>query len=374
MFHFRNLWEHSNPLYPAELRILGLRILPGRFDASVFVNHGWSPRAFSKMLLSDDAQDFSIFSINTQFGVPLWLAMLVPVVLSARRKLKLVDWLPAALFVIYPLASVLLYFLIVPFWSEHRLLFPVYYLLLGGFGWSLHLLARERGELAGDVAAAVMGLGFLGHAFFFMMYSSAPLLLFVAAGVVGLMLANYPRLLEWMGRRPWVVPAAAAAVLVVTSSWWFPWLAQQRMANRSSNYAARYGGLGAAWTGLDEHTEGKPATIAYTGTSLIYPLFGPKLANRVVYVPIHPHDQPGSIALAKEPDIYRQLAEARRKEADESFWLEQFKQEQVDFLIVVRDRKLDDLLIERTFAAHHPELLRLIYPGQDVWVYVVQRK
>jgi hypothetical protein len=369
-FHFRNLWEHGNPLYPAELRVLGLRILPGRYNTSVLVNHGWSPRAFSKMLFSDDV----LFAMNTQFGGALWLAMLVPLVLAARRKLTSADLLSAALFVVYPLLCVLIYFTVVPFWSEHRLLFPVYYLLWGGFGWSLNLLMRGRGALVRDIGAGGVGLGFAGHAFFFLLFSKVPLLLLVAAVVVGLVVANYPRLLAWMSRWPWAVPVAAAAVLAVSSPWWYPDLARERAINRDSNYPQRYGTEGAAWTGFDEYTADKPATIAYAGTSHIYPLFGPKLANRVVYVPIHPEDHPGPVTLTSHRTIYQELAHERRKKSDEGYWLEQLQAGQVDYLLIVRSDKFDDPLIERTFAAKHPELFRQIYHEQDVWVYAVRRK
>lgn len=369
-FHFRNLWEHGNPLYPAELRVLGLRILPGRYNAAVFVNHGWSPRAVSRMLLWDDAP----FAMNKQFGPVLWLAMLVPLALAARRKLTAADLLPAVLFVVYPLVSVLIYFVVVPFWSEHRLLFPVYYLLWGGFGWSLHLLTRGRREFACEMAAAVVGLGFVGHAFFFLLFSKVPLLMFVMAAIVGLVVANYPRVLAWMSRWPWAIPAAASAVIAVSSPWWHPGLARERAVNRNSNYAQRYGFEGAAWTGFDQYTAERPATIAYTGTSHLFPLFGPQLANRVVYLPIHPHDQAGPVTLTDDGEIYRQLARSRRKEADEGYWLEQLKAKEVDYLLVKKDVKFDDPLIEREFAANHPELLRLIYEEKNIWVYEIQRK
>jgi len=42
-----------------------------------------------------------------------------------------------------------------------------------------------------------------------------------------------------------------------------------------------------SWAWLNEHVSG--ATIAYSGNNLPYPLFGPRLANRVYYVNIDHH-------------------------------------------------------------------------------------
>ncbi len=369
-FHFRNLWQHGNPLYPAELRVLGLRILPGRYNASVLINHGWSPGALSKMLLADAES----YAMNRQFGVVLWLAMLVPLAFLALRRLKPADLLPTILFVFYPLASVLVYFAVVPFWSEHRLLFPVYYLLWGGLGWSLHLLTREANELTQNLATAAVGAAFVAYALFFLLFDEVPLLLLVAAAVVGIILANYPRVLAWNWRLPWAVPAAAAVALVVSSPWWYSELSRQREQGRGSAYVQMYGPLGKAWNILTELTAEKPATIAYSGNALVYPLFGSQLANRVVYIPVHPRDQPQPVTLTGAETIYRQLALQRRGETDEEFWLEQLRAEKVDYLLLASDPKFDSALIEQTFATRYPQLLRLVFEQERVRIYAVPRQ
>ncbi|MCE9526030.1 MAG: glycosyltransferase family 39 protein [Planctomycetales bacterium] len=236
-FHWHNLWKHGNPLYPAELRMLGMPILPGRYDASVLRNHGWSLAALGKMLLWDS----EAYAMPKQFGGILWLAMGTTLGMLALRRLRREDVLPSVLFVFYPLASVLVYFAVVPFWSEHRLLFPVYYLLWGGLGWSLQLLTRERTETIRELAAGVLGLMFVAHACFFLLFDEVPLLLLVAAAVLGIVMANYPSILKWIGERPWVIPAATMGVLIISSPWWYTDLARQRAKGRGSAYAQMYG-------------------------------------------------------------------------------------------------------------------------------------
>jgi len=367
-FHLRNLWQHGNPLYPAELKIAGLQILPGRYNTSVFINHGWSPVAFSKMLLHDTES----FAINLQFGIVLWLAMLVPPAMFVRRRLRALDLLPTVLFVLYPLASVLAYFAVAPFWSEHRLLFPVYYLLWGGLGWSLHLLTREATQPSRELAAALVGLAFAVYALLFLLLSQVPLWLLGGAAAVGIILANYPRLLALLGRQPWAVPSVAVVLLAISSPWWYPNIARERGQTRAPAYARIYGPQGEAWNRLAELTARKPATIAYSGNALVFPLFGPRLANRVVYLPIHAHDKPGPVQLSGNESIYMQLARQRRGEQDEQYWLQQLREYNVNYVFLVNDPKCDGVETERSFAANNPQLLELVFEQETVWIYAVR--
>jgi hypothetical protein len=337
----------------------------------VFISHGWSPAALAKMLFADpEGEQFAMYK---QYGIVLWPAMLVPLALLVLRKLKAGDFLPTVLFVFYPLASIVAYFAAVPFWSEHRLLFPVYYLLWGGLGWSLTLLTRERNELVQNLVAAAVALAFIASTLFFLIPNEVPLGVLVAAGIVGLVLANYPRVLEWNWRLPWVAPAIFAVGLLISAPWWYPELSQQRERNRASTYAQYYGPQGEAWNRLAELTAKKPATIAYSGNALTYPLFGSRLTNRVVYLPIHPQDQPGPVTLTKGNSIYLQLSRQRRAEAEEKFWLEQLREQRVDYVLLVSDPKFDGVEAERRFAAHNPQLLKLKFEQKGVWIYEVQR-
>lgn len=367
-FHFRNLVRHGNPIYPAELSIAGIPLLPGRYNAAVFINHGWSPAAFSKMLLYDTESH----AMNRQFGIVLWLAMLVPPIMLILRRLKTVDLLPAVLLVIYPLASIVIYFAVVPFWSEHRLLFPVYYLLWLSLGWSICLLTRETGEVAGQLVSAALGVACVVYALFFLFFDEAPFWLLGCGGAMGIVLANYPRLLDLAGRKPWAIPAVVVVLFAIGSPWWYPQLKAQRVLASQSAYARMYGPQGEAWSRLIGLTADRPATIAYSGNALIFPLFGPQLANRVVYLPIHPHDQPAPIQLGRKESIYLQLARQRRTERDEKYWLEQLQKQRVDYLLLVNDPKFGGVEAERTFASHNPDLLHLVYEQDGVWIYAVR--
>ena len=68
-----------------------------------------------------------------------------------------------------------------------------------------------------------------------------------------------------------------------------------------------------------------------------------------------------------------QLSRQRRTQADEKYWLEQLREQEVDYLLLVHDPKFDGVQAEREFAAHNPRLFRLIFEQKDVWTYAVQR-
>ena len=174
------------------------------------------------------------------------------------------------------------------------------------------------------------------------------------------------------GQRPWAVPGVVVALLVVSSPWWYPNLAEERARARNSTYAQMYGSQGEAWNRLAELIAGKPATIAYSGNALIFPLFGSQLANRIVYLPIHANDKPGPIQLNGKETIYLQLARQRRAEHDEQHWLEQLRENNVNYLLLVNDPKFAGVEAERNFAAHNPQLLQLIFEQERVWIYAVR--
>lgn len=371
MFHLRNLWVFGNPLYPAELKVAGLRLLPGRYDPSVFVNHGWSLSTLMKMLVHDD----QLFAMKQQFGAVLWLAMLAPLSQLAFRRLKGPDLLPASLFVIYPLASILIYFAVTPFWAEHRLLFPVYYLLWGGLAWSLHLLTRSGTESNAEWLSAGVGAGFAAFAVFFLFYDEVPFWLLGIALVLGVIIANYPALFEKAWKKRWLALAVALAIAIASSPWWHPPLARKRAEARATAYPKPdfYGPQGEAWNHLAELTAGKGATVAYAGNALTYPLFGPRQTNRVVYLPLHPQDRPTPIELTSAPSIYLQLARHRREQVDEEYWLGQLREQNVNFLILVDDPTLGGVQPEQSIAARHPELLPVVFKKEIVTIHAVKR-
>ena len=123
----------SDPMYPAQIRLAGLELLPGLYNSSVLIDHGWSTASLFRMLVHDRGY----FAMSWQWGLPLWIGSLFTVVLGLmRRKLPFSRFLAGGLF---PIVASVVYFALVPFWEQHRLLFPVYYALWLG---AAHALGR----------------------------------------------------------------------------------------------------------------------------------------------------------------------------------------------------------------------------------------
>lgn len=373
-FHLRNLVQFGNPLYPADISLLGIRVLPGLYDMSVFVDHHWSLAAISDLFF----QGRETFALRFYVALPLWLAMLGNLLLHVRRKKIEADVLPLLLFVVYPMVCVLLYLAFTPFWREHRLLFPPYYLLWCGAGMWLASWAQveesqypsrfERTRFS-TMALATVYFIYAAVFLFFDEPSDVSVLLAVVVGVVLGRSANWTR---WFGRAIPALPCVVLFVAILSSHWWYAGYLAEREGARRHFYGVVYGPSGEAWNAIEDLTAQQPATIAYSGTALIYPLYGNSLANRVVYLPIHPDDQPHSIELNEAELIYLQLARDRRRQVDEAFWLAQLKEEGIDYLFLVEDPELAGVQAELTIAAQHPQLLVPIFRSEGVHIFKVE--
>jgi hypothetical protein len=367
-FQLRNLWEFGNPLYPARLSLAGLSILPGRYDPSVFVTHGWSPDALYMMLFND----LETFSMRSQYGGLLWLALLVTVVHLARRRLRSGDAVPTILFVCYPLAAVIMYFAVTPFWREHRLLFPVYYLLWGGLAWSLCLSARGLdGRWANRLSATVAAVTVF-HTLAFVFFDEVPLWLAGGVAALGVVLGNYPQLWAHRGRMR-LAGVVLFGLAAVRAFWCHADYVKQREAVRAEFYSHAYAVQGDAWNRIAEETANRPATIAYSGSAVVFPLFGAKLQNRLVYLRLDPDDQPQPIELTGSASIYLQLARQRRSKVDEAYWLNQLRENRVDWLYLVDDPALGGVQAELSLAAAHPRMLQPIFQEGNLFLYRVHR-
>ncbi|MCA9129071.1 MAG: hypothetical protein KDB22_18415, partial [Planctomycetales bacterium] len=365
-FFLRNVWETGNPLFPADFTILGMAILPGLYDASVFVDHGWSPTALAKMLFWDS----ETFAMKAQFGTLLWSALITNVVFIWKRGFRASDRLPCLIFVIYPLAAVIAYFSLVPFWAEHRLLFPIYFLLFGGLGWCLIVSGEELGDRRSWVA---IGLGVFCclQTAVFVLLDEVPFMLVCIAGIFGLVLGNFPKWIEQWRETFWMIPASVLLGAAFSAAQWYPVFEQKRREARGEWYPREYSELGRAWNLVDRLTDSKPATIAYSGDALIYPLFGKQLANRLYYIKLHLGDRPQPTQLIADESIYLQLSRQRRKNVDQEYWLEQLRERKVDYLFLRDQASLGGVGPELSIIESSPELFEPIFQQGEVYLFRV---
>ncbi len=365
-FYFRNWALHGNPLYPAQVSIAGGTIFPGLYDASVLVDHGWAPRVFFRTLVHDD----NAFAPKWRFTVLLWLGFAFSLVLLAARRGRSRRGRAAALpSVLFPILALLLYFAFVPFWHQHRLLFPVYYALwlalagaLAGFG---RLWPRPRAR-----SAVKWGLLLMVAVNLAVMAAKRPE--FWLAGPVAALLAflgrpprSSARLLRW-------APAALLLLTAVTAPAWYPAYRAARERRRIKVYAgiSSYEGEGRMWADLDRMAakgrgRGRALTVAYVGTPHIFPLFGPRLQNRVVYVPASADDRPQPVKLRRGDSPRLMLARARRARFDEAFWLRGIERADVDLLCLVNDPKVGGIADELAAIRRHPRRFKLLFRSES---------
>ena len=361
---------YGNPMYPASIALGPVPLFDGLYDSSVLIDHGWSMDALRLMLVRADGAPFAVNPPTSMF---LWLGAAISLLAARRHGRSGNRWSRLAVTVLFPLAATLLFFAVVPFWREHRLLFPVYYAFWLAAGNALAILQRRfrsqrRASMivpAGMLLLLVMQLVKLGP-----MIPGWSLLL----APVMLVLAALNR--QALSRRRLIGGVAAALVVAAAAVvFCYPTYRDQRLAKAKSLYPLAYGPAGAAWVHIDDlTTEQGGLTIAYTETPIIFPLFGQKLQNRVLYIPLSADDRPQAIDLQPGDSIYRRLAQTRRRRVDEAFWLAKLAEEDVDLLYLADESMHSGTArAELDIINRHRDRFELLFQADTVLVFRVRK-
>jgi hypothetical protein len=290
---------------------------------------------------------------------------------------------------VYPVLAAGAYFALTPFWTEQRLLFPVYYCLWLAAAYVSGVGTSRAARQVRMAVTLLLVLAFGLDQFLFWLEASWQwVMVFLAAAAA---LIRWPR---HVGRR-FVLPgvALAMAVAAATAPLWYGPFRQQRLEIRQGAFQREYKQMGAGWQVIEHFTAGKGgADVAYAGTPIIYPLFGPDLSNRVHYVPLSEQDRPRRTPLRAElgpgeptfeaPGVLvgLQLSRQRRAIVDEAYWLAGLKRRHVGALYLVDQTSLGGVKQELGVIARHPERFELIFraggsgegASQDVYVYRVK--
>ena len=367
-FYLRNWFVHGNPLYPAEIGIGGVTLFAGLYDSSVLIDHGWSLSAFGKVLFHEGDPGVA-FAFRLPFGGLLWLGFLASATLLLARFRSRASWPVLAATVVFPLLSIALYFAVTPFWRQHRLLFPVYYALWLAAASGLALIEALGRRLPAVVLSCLLA-GFLFVQLYMMGFwdHGESWALAIAAGLVGCI--RWPR----QAFRRVLAPVAGLALVLAaaTAWWWYPAYRARRHPVREHLYARYYGPQGEAWNAVERLSRaGRPLTVAYAGTPLTFPLFGSRLANRVVYVPISGEDKPTPVSLKRGDSIYLRLARQRRASADDQFWLDGLRRERVDLICLVNDPNRGGAEPELGMIIRHPDMFEPVFSQEGVHLFRV---
>ena len=371
---------YGNPMYPTRIALGSMTLFDGLYDSSVLIDHGWSLDALRSMLVRSDGP----LGFNPPISVILWLGVAVSLLAAVQRlrerrgKGALTHWTRLAATVMFPVTAVVLFFAVVPFWREHRLLFPVYYAYWLAGAYALAVLQRRlRDHGQAHTTAIVPGtllplfvLMLIGKMVAFGLFSQA---LFWVLVPIALLLAVARRLVV-SRRRGAAVTLAGLALAAVAVTLSYPAYSAQRRAVSQLHYPGLFGARGRAWVAVAKlNAEPGGQTIAHSGDAIIFPLFGRRLQNRVLYVPIHPDDRPQPVTLERGDVILTRLARARRRRVDPDFWLAQLAERNVELLYLVDDPNQGGVSEELEIIARHPQRFRRLFQDGNVYLYRVHR-
>lgn len=285
-WYLRNWAIAGSPIYPSTVTLAGVTIARGAFDRTAMLNTVFHTRDLALFApMAAHAVGPALTLVWIPFAIAGWIAM-------GRR-----GWWPAGVLVLLPLLIVPLEWLVVPVNTDSRFLMPAVGPALLPLAFAFPRLRWGRTAVHILYGAAMIWLIVGVHAelpaklpWFMGGWLALDGLLappFLAAGA-GVALALALAVLWWGSRRrpaqllPLTAAAIAVAACVLT-------VAVDRCAPDACAYLdttspfIRPNYL-AAWDWIAANVHG--ATIAYTGINLPYPLTGPRLTNRVMYVNI----------------------------------------------------------------------------------------
>lgn len=378
-FFWKNLVQYGNPVWPGTLKLGGVTLFDGLFDYSVLVDHGWAWSAIGP-LVWDGMDEVSFVSLPA--SAILWGGWLGSAALTFhRRGVRARAWTRAACCLYFPLAVVVLVLATVPFYTEPRYMFPTFYALWLSVANALAQLIRLRRQgLSALLPAVCLLLVCVAVLPFVVHFASSPVfwVVLVALGVAAWSLT--PQLRRRYGKLALAGVGGMCALLALLGPTWYPSYRAQRTELRADRYTTFYPKHGWAWVGIDELSAEQPLTVAYAGTPMIFPLFGPRLRNRVVYVPVSAEDKPQPVDFSDKPaDLppylwaHQGVAVARRQVVDDAFWLEGLREREVDLLYLAADPFRGGIEAELGMIARNPQRFELLHAEGDTHVYRVLR-
>ncbi|MCA8920492.1 MAG: hypothetical protein KDD82_01715 [Planctomycetes bacterium] len=369
-FFWKNLFVYGNPVWPGTVKVAGVTVFDGLLDYSLL--DGWSGADLRRLLLRGDG----VHELPGRLGAVLWLGSVASAVLLVARRQRRGAWSRAACCVWVPGALALLLVAAVP--PEPRYVFPVWYALwLSLANASAQGVRLRRRELSaiGPALCLVLLLGAhptvsrLAPTFDFWVVTAV--FAVPSALLTPLLWARYRRLAAAGG-------LALVGLLALLGPTWYGTFREQREALRAEAYTQYYPDHGAAWVALDQLSAERPLCVAYAGTPLVFPLFGPRLRNRVVYAPLSADDHPQPVDLADRPDDvpqwlwpHLQVAVVRRRRVDDAYWLAKLAELEVDVLFLADDPFRGGIAQELGAIGRNPGRFELLGAAGGTSVYRV---
>lgn len=386
----RNVWLTGNPIYPLQVNLFGIELLPGWYDREAMRRSGYHVDVANwRYLLS---------RLSTVVDLRLsvaWVFAFFGVVWAAFRK----ELLPSLLFLL-GLVLAAIYWFVIPYNTQERFLLPSLALTLVPLAVVLSQWPWLHWPIAGLLAWHLFtpswyltaDLSFETKGIVVLPFAHSPLSqgsLRAAAGIpAGLAVALLFCRTSWRGR--WIAGAIAVSVGVFITCWPLLQVIRRQPAAGfypSTDFASR---LLPAWLALDAASQPEGANVAYAGTNLPFYLLGSHRTNRVQYVNIagapgwQMHDFArqrraqgiGSTSIDPWPNWHRD-------NGDYVTWLKNLRAAGIDYVFIARENQharldaaaLPPYPIEYEWARTHPETFErvgpdIVAPGGEFWAMV----
>jgi len=127
---------------------------------------------------------------------------------------------------------------------------------------------------------------------------------------------------------------------------------------------------------VTEHIDGDIGLIAYAGDAVMYPLYGRRLDNKVIYLPLSAGDQPQPVELqpgtggGEMPEI---LAKARRKKVDAEYWRLQLENSGAEYLYLHDNPSRGGVSQELALIRSQPHRFQKLFAENGVYLFRFRR-
>jgi hypothetical protein len=373
-FYLRNLFTFGNPFYPGTVRLLGIQLFPGLYDTGNLVKHGWTGDAFRKMFFHSSGDSFGLL---WPYAVFLWGGFLAAAFTLIPRWKK--ETRRFCLACVFPATAIILFLLLVPYWYDQRHLLPIYYSLWLSAGIGLSCLCRrvpgKRAAMIRTVFQTVLAVLFLAQLFVLCVWLED---WFYYSLVIAIFLAWKTQRFNSKGKNKLIAATIAIGLALFVMGFFWHDYQSRRSEARYRIYAKYYCASGKAW-GLIEQirsASGKRLLIAYAGDAVMYPLYGRRLDNKVIYLPLSAGDQPQPVELqpgtggGEMPEI---LAKARRKKVDAEYWRLQLENSGAEYLYLHDNPSRGGVSQELALIRSQPHRFQKLFAENGVYLFRFRR-
>jgi hypothetical protein len=363
-WYLRNLVLMHDPLFPADVKLLGVRVFTGLFGTER--DQQLRSAGGIRQMLSSTYHSLPVLLLVAL--AVTWCAACV----AAGRSLLRDPMRRAALL---GSAATLLLFLVASPHHEVRYLFP---LIVLWFDSATLAITRWIPTTGGKLAAAALLAGVSTATSFDLNVVHRILPFAISAGVfaavgVGLamLLARQPRLR---------IPTLATALLATSAGIYIFWHAYLGQSANLSTYiwTEAYPSDGTAWAFIRDETKiPSDANIAFANTQFTYPLYGFNFRRDVAYAPtrrgLHSfRDFPRMGETVPGDLIVQTMTRVMTADPDKQTWLDNLHAQRANYVVIFRHEMVEHP-VEINFAESEPARFVRVYADDDSVIYEIDR-